>query len=62
MAQTRIKSSLYLNQGLHKRTKALSRAKSLPFNTLVALALEEYLQDEGRTAAIEKELAHERHA
>lgn len=62
MTQQKIKSSLYLNQGLHKRTKALSKATSFSFNTLVALALEEYLADEGRAAVIEKELASEKHA
>lgn len=62
MSQRKIKSSLYLNQGLHKRAKALSKATSFSLNTLVALALEEYLADEGRAAAIEQELASEEHA
>lgn len=57
MSQQRVKSSIYLNEGLHQRTKALSRATSLSFNTHVALALEEYLKEYSRSKAIEKELA-----
>lgn len=57
MTQQRIKSSIYLNQGLHERAKALSRATSLSFNTHVALALEEYLQNSSRATMVNKELA-----
>lgn len=57
MSQQRVKSSIYLNESLHQRAKALSRATSLSFNTHVALALEEYLKDESRAAAIAEELA-----
>lgn len=57
MTRTRIKSSIYLNEGLHERAKALSKATSLSLNTHIALALEEYLQDSHRTRIIERELA-----
>ena len=59
MSQQRVKSSVYLNETLHERTKALSRATSLSFNTHVALALEEYLRESSRSEAIKKELAAE---
>lgn len=62
MPQQRVKSSIYLNEGLHLRTKALSRATSLSFNTHVALALEEYLKEHSRSEAIAKELAANRHS
>jgi len=57
VTQQKVKSSVYLNERLHERTKALCRATSLSFNTYVALALEEYLQEKGRAEMIEKELA-----
>ena len=57
MSQQRVKSSIYLNEGLHERAKALSRATSLSFNTHVALALEEYLKEKRRSEVIEKELS-----
>lgn len=57
MTQQRVKSSIYLNQGLHERAKALSRATSLSFNTHVALALEEYLQNNSRASIVKRELA-----
>ena len=53
----RIKSSIYLNEGLHERAKALSKATSLSFNTHVSLALEEYLQEKTRAGRIEEELS-----
>lgn len=56
----RVKSSIYLNEGLHERAKALSKATSLSFNTHVALALEEYLQDSNRAAVIDRELGGSR--
>ena len=59
MSQPRVKSSIYLNEGLHERAKALSRATSLSFNTHVALALEEYLKESSRSETIRKELAAE---
>lgn len=57
MSQQRVKSSVYLNETLHERAKALSRATSLSFNTHVALALEEYLREGSRAKAIERELS-----
>lgn len=57
MTRQRVKSSIYLNEGLHERAKALSKATSLSLNTHIALALEEYLQDSHRAYIIERELA-----
>ena len=57
MSQQRVKSSIYLNEGLHKKAKALSKATSLSFNTHIALALEEYLRERSRAEAIERELS-----
>lgn len=56
MANLRMKSSLYLSEDLHERVKALGRATSLPFNTHVVLALEEYLQEERRAELVEQEI------
>lgn len=56
LTHQRIKSSIYLNEGLHERAKALSKATSLSLNTHIALALEEYLQDSHRAYIIEREL------
>ena len=57
MSQQKVKSSIYLNKDLHRRVKALSNATSISLNTYVALALEEYLKEAGRSEAIRKELA-----
>lgn len=57
MTHQKVKSSIYLNKGLHRKAKALSKATSLSFNTHIALALEEYLQDSYRAYIIEQELA-----
>lgn len=56
MAINRVKTSAYLSESLYKRTKLYSEATALPFNTHIILALEEYLKDEGRQAAIQAEL------
>lgn len=61
MAKMRMKSSLYLSEDLHERVKALGRATSLPFNTHVVLALEEYLQEERRAELIRQEIIPLKH-
>lgn len=57
MSDSRVKSSIYLNQRLHERAKALSHATSISLNAHVALALEEYLQRPDRAAAVERMLS-----
>ena len=59
MAHQKVKSSIYLNKDLHRRVKALSSATSISLNTYVALALEEYLRDKGRSETVSRELAAE---
>lgn len=56
MAMNRVKTSAYLSESLYERTKIYSEVTALPFNTHIVLALEEYLKNEDRQAAVQAEL------
>ena len=56
MTNARVKTSLYLSADLHERVKALSRATQLSANTILVLALSEYIEQDRRAELVEREL------